>query len=293
MNPKDIDIVCFHSPCQDGTASAWVAFKYARENNLKYNFVPMSHSVDTKFEYEGKNVTFFDYAPKDELLKEIEIKAKDYYILDHHITNKDRLANCTKCIFDMDRSGVGLSWDYFYPGVEMPMFLQMIQDRDIWKFTIPETKAFCNGFYTYSGMRKTLEDRFALFDETFESQDKLNQILAIGDILEQQKISKVKKSADYISKKTYIYNGLKVGIVNCDPEIGSDLGNYIVSNYDYDFAVCWRYDQVNEEYNLSLRSRGDMDVSQICKGFGGGGHKHAGGCSSKIHPSILFNNSSD
>ena len=77
MNPKDINTICFHSPCQVGTASAWVALKYARENDLEYDFVPMNHHYDPIFEYEGKNVAFFDIAPKDKLLGNLEKKAKD------------------------------------------------------------------------------------------------------------------------------------------------------------------------------------------------------------------------
>lgn len=294
MNPKDINVICFHSPCQDGTASAWVASKYARENNLTYEFVQMSHSHEPIFEYEGKNVAFFDIAPKDKLLHNLESKAKDYYILDHHVTNQERMSKCSKCIFNMNKSGVGLAWEYFYPNDEMPKFLCMIQDRDLWKFEIPTTKAFCNGFYVHTGLTTSLEETFNLYDELYNdslnSDVLLNNIIDLGNLLEKQKQNKIRKIAKTTCKKTYYYNGLKVAIVNCEPDIGSDMGNFLVSDCDYDFAVCWRYNHVNEEYYISLRSNGDMDVSQIAKTFGGGGHKNAAGCTIKKHPSLVFNN---
>lgn len=290
MNPLEIDVVCFHYPCQDGLGSAWVAYKFATENNLTYQYVPMSHSKTSEFDFKDKNVAFFDYAPTDELIVELEKSAKDYYILDHHVTNEQRLKDCSKCIFDMNRSGAGLAWDYYYPNTEMPKFLQMIQDRDLWKFTIPETKAFSNGLYTYTSMTKSIDESFKLFDELYVNPSKYEEIMKIGEILENKKQNRISGLANYVSKKTYSYNNLKVAIVNCDHELASDLGNHLVSNYDYDFAVCWRYDHLKEEYWLSLRSNGDMDVSQICKEYGGGGHKNASGCSTKIHPSVLFNN---
>jgi len=33
-----------------------------------------------------------------------------------------------------------------------------------------------------------------------------------------------------------------------------------------------------EQYRISMRSKGDVDVSQVAKEFGGGGHKNAAGC---------------
>ncbi len=33
-----------------------------------------------------------------------------------------------------------------------------------------------------------------------------------------------------------------------------------------------------EEYRVSLRSKGDVDIGSVAKEFGGGGHKNAAGC---------------
>jgi phosphoesterase RecJ-like protein len=33
-----------------------------------------------------------------------------------------------------------------------------------------------------------------------------------------------------------------------------------------------------DEYRISLRSKGDIDIGSIAKAFGGGGHKNAAGC---------------
>jgi bifunctional oligoribonuclease and PAP phosphatase NrnA len=39
--------------------------------------------------------------------------------------------------------------------------------------------------------------------------------------------------------------------------------------------------QVSEGYNVSMRSKGTVDVARICNHFGGGGHKNAAGCTIK------------
>jgi oligoribonuclease NrnB/cAMP/cGMP phosphodiesterase (DHH superfamily) len=291
MNPSDINIICYHSPCQDGTASAWVASKFAKENKLEYEYIPMSHSSKSNSfiqDVTGKNILFVDYAPTDELMKYMKDKVKGFYILDHHITNKQRLEGIENCVFDMNKSGVGLTWEYFYKGQEIPMFLGMIQDRDIWTFKLENTKSFCDGFYTYTSLTKSREELFQLYDNVYSNPLMEKEITELGCILNKKKMNKIKKLSLYISNKTYSFRNHKVCLFNCDNELTSDLGNYMVVNYDYDFTVCWSYDHIKEEYHLSLRSKGDMDVSAICKEYGGGGHKNAAGCSSTLHPSQLF-----
>jgi len=36
-----------------------------------------------------------------------------------------------------------------------------------------------------------------------------------------------------------------------------------------------------EEYRVSMRSKGDIDIGAVSKEFGGGGHKNAAGCTVK------------
>ncbi len=43
-------------------------------------------------------------------------------------------------------------------------------------------------------------------------------------------------------------------------------------------VVFFKHEQ-GEEYRVSLRSKGDVDINAIAKEFGGGGHKNASGCS--------------
>lgn len=288
MKYSDIQIVFYHSPCQDGLASAWVASKYAKENNLTYTFVAIGNdSTEFGIVVENKNVLFVDYAPSDYQLDLLK-KATEFVILDHHKTNADRLKTMPNAIFDMNKSGVGLTWKYFYPDIEIPLFLAMIQDRDIWTWKIPDSRPFCDGFFNYTYLTDTVEEAFKLFDEVYSSQDKFKEILNIGVLLEKKKDKQVKNIARLAKEKIYMYNGYKACIVNCDHELASDLGNYILRTSDCDFTVCWRYNHSKEEYWMSLRADNKVDVSEICQKYGGGGHKNAAGCTSKIHPSVLF-----
>ena len=65
---------------------------------------------------------------------------------------------------------------------------------------------------------------------------------------------------------------------NCPPHLASDVGNELAKRSGT-FGLCWCLDKDNQ-CKVSLRSdreHGDYDVSAICRAFGGGGHRNAGG----------------
>ncbi len=49
--------------------------------------------------------------------------------------------------FDMDRSGVGLTWNYMFDDTQMPIFLSYIQDEDLYTHKISNTIEFVTYFY--------------------------------------------------------------------------------------------------------------------------------------------------
>ena len=134
-----------------------------------------------------------------------------------------------------------------------------------------------------------LDEMFAIFEELQNSITKVLEYINIGEILMKKKEHQIKSLTESISKKVYNYNNLKVCMANVSSDLISELGNSLVENNHCDFAVLWRYDHTNELYYVSMRSK-DVDVSEICKKFGGGGHQAAAACSLDKHPSIVFNN---
>lgn len=291
--PNQIDTIFYHTPCQDGLGSAWIANKFAKENELKYSLCGVTttgkgyddlHLDNVK----DKTLLFVDYAPTDEQINYLDKYCKNYYILDHHKTNQDRLKNMTNALFRMDKSGVGLTWEYFYSNVEMPMFLQLIQDRDLWTWKLENTKNFCSGLYTYVDNCDTFEKQLSLFDEIYNNENKFNEILKFGKEKEEKRVYELEELAKTSSEKTNMYNGFKVCIVNCNYDLASDLSDILLKKYDFDFVVCWRYNETTKEYICSLRANNKVDVGEVAKSFGGGGHKNASGCVVVSHPEEIF-----
>jgi oligoribonuclease NrnB/cAMP/cGMP phosphodiesterase (DHH superfamily) len=278
-----INVIYFHYPCQDGLASAWVATKSLKDYNLVFH----KHGNTYNTDYSNKTIYFLDMAPPVDVYNKLK-ENNTVYILDHHISNQKDYQEIKdeNVIFDMNKSGVGITWTFFNK-TEMPTFLKMIQGKDLWNFSIPNTKEFCEALQYCCSMIETVDDQLKLLDEIYDN-NLVDKYVASGTVMLKQKNIKVKRLVDKYINKIYDYEGHKVCMVNCDSEIASELGNALSSRPECDFAILWRYDHIEEKYLLSFRSDNKVDISLICKKFNGGGHKNAAGCSTTDHPIKLF-----
>jgi len=296
FNSDNIDTVVFHYPCMDGLSSAWVVCHYYKlkfpEKTLR--LFPAQHGKVLNYDMTNQNVLFVDFCPQLDDLELLKSNSNNVYILDHHITAKERLENCPFAKFDMNKSGVGLTWEYFF-SEPIPEFLDMIQQRDLWtlKFqTSDYIKEFCQGLFTTMDMYETIEEKLLKFNDIYINH---NAIVDIGRVINTTKQIQIKQIVNRIKDVKYTFydndQSYSVCMYNCNADLASDLGNAL-SKEHCDFAVLWRYDHVTETYNYSLRSTDKANCADICYRYlQGGGHKNAAGGKHKDHPCILFNNS--
>lgn len=288
MNPNIIDLIIFHYPCQDGLGAAWIAHNYLTKLNKPHEFLPIQNGnlsdQDLENIYDqvrGQNVMIVDYAFTRVVCENIKSIAKNLIILDHHVTNKESLSGLDYAIFDMKLSGIGLAWKYFYSDIStLPLFLQMLQDRDLWAWKVPKSSEFCNGFYTVSCVGQDFFKAFEFFEELFNVPDTINKYIQTGTEIKEARDKYINELAIQQTKfyefthKDQTYN---IQIVECAHNIASDLGNTMCKLNGCDFCMLWRYNESTGEYYVSCRSIGDIDVATIAKSYGGGGHKNAAG----------------
>ena len=109
--------------------------------------------------------------------------------------------------------------------------------------------------------------------EKYEDDSVFDDAVKRGSYILAYSKTVVKKVCEKaVSRK---YKGKDVLVVNSShwmSEIGARLAP------DCDFAVIWYYDHDDRMIKVSLRSFHDrIDVSEVAKDFGGGGHKKASG----------------
>nr|DAO09389.1 MAG TPA: exopolyphosphatase-related protein [Caudoviricetes sp.] len=222
--------------------------------------------------------------------------------IDHHKTAFERdqetmnvihdlkLAGRYESYMDNRMSGAVLTWLYFNNGYrnedtdklnqeeldtmldqEVPKWILYIQDRDIWKWRYPESKAFC---YTFMNMGLGLDDLGQFFySSVVESYINKGDF---GLLVQQNQINLLLENTTDI---VYPLDGkvLKGKAVNVNQFFTSDIGNQLVRQKGVDFALTYSYN--GEYWKCGLRSKTDVDVSKIASAFGGGGHAQASGFS--------------
>jgi len=309
------DICIYHGNCADGFTAAWAVWKRFGD---EVQYIPGVYG-ESPPDVKGKNVVIVDFSYKRAVLEEMAKSAYSILVLDHHKTAEsdlvqggiftamskwtDRLdwpryeenlmqdemenAGCRiYTVFDMERSGAGITWDFLHPNDARPNIVRYVEDRDLWRFTLDQSREV-NAFI------------FA-HPYTFDNWQKINAILetdrtdaaAGGRAIE---LKHHKDVAELVAKlrQEMIIGGQWVPVANLPYTLTSDAGHLMCQPYASPnlqgeivtppFAAC--YWDTPEGRVFSLRSddkQGGADVSEIAKAYGGGGHKNAAGFTMRL-----------
>jgi oligoribonuclease NrnB/cAMP/cGMP phosphodiesterase (DHH superfamily) len=272
------NLCIYHDNCIDGLTAAAICLNASRHPNLVWNskkltgticFYPGKYQEAPPYDLiAGKHVWLVDFSYKKAQLLEILQICDKLTILDHHVSAKDELENIEHpkltCIFDLNRSGAGITWDYLFTGPRLEI-IDLIEDRDLWLFKYGDKSKFIN--YRLGGLPYTV-DAFYDYLETHNLQSELEKGATIHSFF----MGHVKHLAD--KKFTANIGGYTVPVCNAPYFYASELGGLLAEGQP--FAGVFSVND-KEEY-WSLRSNKDgIDVSKIAITYGGGGHKHSAG----------------
>jgi uncharacterized protein len=261
VEPSLIDLVIYHADCTDGFGAAYSAWKHLGNRAEYYACKHGTPPPDVK----GKYVAILDFSFNNATTKQMIEDAAGLIVIDHHKSAMVELHDISNTLFDMTKSGAMLAWEWFHPGKEPPKFIQYIDDRDLWKWELPYSKEFAAAF-------DMVPFEFEEF-EKFEDDSVFDDAAKRGSYILAYSKTVVKKVCEKATLKKM--DGKDVMVVNAShwmSEIGSRLAP------DCDFAMIWYWDHEDQHTKVSLRAFHEtVDVSEIAKKFGGGGHKKASG----------------
>lgn len=257
----------FHFNCADGFSAAWAVWKKIGDSVQYHGGIHGEAPPDVT----GHDVVIVDFSYKRPVMEEIIAKARSVTVLDHHksaIADLQPLydAGLIHGVFDLNRSGAMITWNYFHPDTPAPKLLEVVQDRDLWRFEIPGTEDIQAALFSY-------EYTFENWDRLMMAGD-LEVLRREGQVLTRKHLKDVHEIID-MTMRTMTIAGYKVPVANFPYTMASDAGNIMASKYDAPFAATY-YDRAGSR-RFSLRSVGDFDVSEIAKKYQGGGHKNAAG----------------
>lgn len=262
---KDI-LVLYHANCLDGFGAAYAAW---RKFGDIAEYIPVNYGQEPP-DVTDKIVFIVDFSYSRDTLFSMKEKCKDVVVLDHHKTAQTDLDGVPFALFDMEKSGCQLAWEYFHPGFNMPTALFYIKDRDLWQLTSPLTEPFCQA------LRDTVDMDFESWDKVIRSNEKVYDLTKQGHTL----MAVFERELDDIEKNAHpeSLGGVKGLACNANSRYASKLGNRLAAKSGT-FGVSYYFNGAQNKWICSLRSIGDFDVSEIAKQYGGGGHKSAAGFS--------------
>jgi len=226
------------------------------------------------YEQEKYDFVFVvDFSFTERIMKVLEQSAiKEFIWIDHHKTAMEKLpelwnSDAIGGLRDLTRSAAMLTWEWFFNPYELaPLSVQLVEDYDLWRFDLENTKEFAEAvqFWDVGDFVKVL------------GRDELSDIIDDGVSLLEQKMKRIEQLIKK-SKQIYFDNHYSY-IVNSTSDV-SMVGNQILENkIGCEVAIiCQLKFDETPKVIVSLRSKEGIDVSNIAKKYGGGGHPQAAG----------------
>jgi oligoribonuclease NrnB/cAMP/cGMP phosphodiesterase (DHH superfamily) len=264
-------IVIYHKGCADGIGAAWCFWSVYGDSMEYIEGVYQTPPPDVT----GRDVYLLDFSYKRNVVADMCMFANKVTLIDHHITALEDLWDLSLNYKNFDlansstkHSGARLAWDYVLSKNnllrERPKLIDYIEDRDLWKFKLPNTREIMMSVFSYP---LSIEQLDVLM--TFPIQQFINE----GQVLVRKQNRDIKELIK-TTERSMTLDGHLVKVYNVNYFFASDLGSLATLNEPF---VATYFD--TKDYRVfSLRSSATgLDVSEIARKYGGGGHREAAG----------------
>jgi uncharacterized protein len=252
-----------HGGCRDGFCAAWVCKTALEAQDPEFH---EGYYGQAPPDVAGRDVVIVDFSYPLPEMQQIAKQAKSVLVLDHHVSAKEALASFAgdnvHVTFDMNKSGARLAWDHYFPGLGPPWLVAYVEDRDLWRFALKNSKEV-------NAWISVLPFEFDMW--SYQSRhDAASAATQGGAVVAKmnQYVREVSKNARLVS-----FHDQVVPLVNAPQTDISELLDRLRQGHP--FAIGW-WQRGDGKFQYSLRSK-DYDVSRVAKAYGGGGHRNAAG----------------
>lgn len=294
-------VVISHDNCMDGLGSL-LAFQLAAEQRawvwdalmLNYSDTDNAELMDRVIgATAGRTVYMLDFSFKRDWMKKLLTANRHTIVLDHHKTAEAELADLRGLgvdpiiMFDMAQCGAVLAWRYLHAGLPVPTLFRYIQARDLWQWeSVPDAREVdaCIRLLTsevqgYENQIGVLRDLLTKMADDILVDDMVNA----GRALLRQRSADCQTAAR--SSKVFTIGDRQVAVMNQTGQI-SEVGEAMLRYHPHaNYSASYFIKAGSLLAIFSLRSRvGDgVDVSEVAKTMGGGGHACAAGCQIRLN----------
>jgi len=286
-------ICIYHGNCADGFTAAWAVRKAL---GTEVEFIPGIYG-EAPPDVTGADVITVDFSYKRPVIEAMAETCRSMLILDHHKTAEKDLADLARpdpdcagwtayrrmllsadeavfAVFDMDRSGAQIAWDFFHPGQPRPKLVDYVADRDLWRFALPHSREIAAWVFSHHYDFEDWGDIAAVLDG-----GGFNMAAAGGEDIERKHFKDIHGLLK-ITRREMVIGGHRVPVANLPYTMASDAAGAMAE--DAPFAACYFDRSDARVFSLRSRREGGMDVAEIAASYGGGGHRNAAGFQAPI-----------
>lgn len=294
---KPVALVVYHANCTDGMMAGYITHKALSEQGYHVHTMAADYSTESNdlvwenaFLLLPDIMYIVDYSLPPSLMQEFarELPDTSFCTLDHHKTAFENyspgevLTEHTAVSLEVEvgcmvhlcmyKSGAGMVWDHFYPGLDMPSSVRFVQDRDLWIYKYGNLTRYFH--QVLKEVPKNISDYKIVFDAC-EDSAKLDKMLEIGKEAYREYRAEVEDLAETgFGIKLDGKKGLAAVIK--DGSYASDVGNEL-AKLSGTFGCTLILDEDTGMITHSIRSIAPYEVDRIAKVYGGGGHAQAAG----------------
>lgn len=271
------NLILYHSRDLDGWMSAAIGMLY-KNTNLDYIGWDYGEPIPSIKGY--KNVYMFDISFDEENINNILLH-NDYLILiDHHKSSRylkqgEEIHDNLTVIHDSNYAACELVYNYFYPNSTMLEQVYLLGLYDSYRHIELENQELKDKViyfqYACRSYFSSPDDCYDLL--TNYNHSDVNNLTEKGKAIFQY----LKKDTEvaYNNKgQTAFYNDYKLFVINRERLNVKNFGINIKRD-GYHGIISYFYNK--NRWSFSIYGNGDVDVSEIAKQFGGGGHYGAAG----------------
>jgi oligoribonuclease NrnB/cAMP/cGMP phosphodiesterase (DHH superfamily) len=252
----------YHGNCADGFTAAWVV-RRALGDDVEFHAGIYGEPPP---EVSGRNVVMVDFSYTRPVLEAMIGQAASVLILDHHKTAAADLDGLpgAQTVFDMERSGARIAWDHYFPSEAPPALLLHVEDRDLWRFALPQTREIQANVFSHPY-------DFAVWDMLMATDPA--ELAREGAALERKHFKDIAELLTVVTRPMRI-GGHVVDVANLPYTFTSDAGSALARGKP--FGACYWDTPQGRSFSLRSTDAGE-DVSAIARLYGGGGHRNAAG----------------
>jgi len=225
----------------------------------------------------GDRVVIVDFSFKPEDMAQIMARTSNVIWCDHHKTAA-AYGYAVPGVRDFSEKGAAgceVTWQHFHPSEKCPYWITLLGDYDAWRLKeAPECLQF------YEGLKLCDQSpRTGIWRDLLNGSRSISEALQAGRIAivyRDMYCAEIRKSFGYETEigghRAYALNAFRFG----SPGFGEAFAQY---------PVCIAYIHNGKCFTVSLYSE-TVDVGEIAKNHGGGGHKGAAGFVCEILPFV-------